>query len=616
MSPWDERFEIAIREVLPSLDAEPLRPDTPLRNAGLSSMKVVSLLVRLENTYGATFADEDLTFDAFATPDQLWNLVSKSLTASQKPEEDEVRTLHRWFADSVERWPDQTALKVDSIAYTYRQLDRLSAHVAQRILDRCGSVPPARIGLLARRSLIAYVGYLAVQRLGCTAVPLGSDFPVARNQAAVGAADVGLVLADGSHSGDEFPVPFVVLGMADLAGMASRPAAGVVAEPAAGAPAYILFTSGSTGVPKGVPVTHANVSAYLAHVIPRYELGPGARLSQNFDLTFDLSVFDLYASWGSGAAVVAAGPHDRLSVTAYVNKNHITHWLSVPSVVSLVAGRRLLRPGTMPSLRWSLFCGEPLTIQQARAWREAAPASTVENLYGPTELTVSCLEYRLPADVGSWPTTPSGTVPIGRSYPHLEQVVLDEAGNPADTGELCVRGPQRFDGYLDPEHNRGRFLRFDGRAPATEYDGAAPVPDDHWYRTGDRVAHINGQLVHLGRIDDQVKIRGYRVEPGEIEALLREQDGVTEAVVVALGDTDGDVTLTAAVTGSVANPATLAVPLRRQLADYMVPGRIVLLDSIPRNRNGKVDRRALARTLQAAGRPSAAGPTAPVGQGS
>src|SRR5262249_18187281 len=149
-----------------------------------------------------------------------------------------------------------------------------------------------------------------------------------------------------------------------------------------------------------------------------------------------------------------------------------------------------------------------LTLDQARAWAAAAPASAVENLYGPTELTITCTAYRLPGDVERWPRTPNGTVPIGRPLPHPQAMVT--AG-----GQLGVRGPQRFDGYLEPNDDEGRFV-------------------DDWYRTGDRVAWHDGELVHLGRTDEQVKIGGHRIEPGEVECALREHPAVDEAAVLAI----------------------------------------------------------------------------------
>ncbi|KAB8190935.1 amino acid adenylation domain-containing protein [Nonomuraea phyllanthi] len=503
------------------------------------------------------------------------------------------RTLYQWFADSAARHGGRVALEVGGGRHTYAELDALSRRLAAEIVAACGE-PPGRVGLYAARSVLAYAGYLAVQRLGATVVPLNPAAPDARNRAIAKAAGLDLVLADAALRPPVLPAATLALRLDRL----DEPPRGMPDTLAARPDdlAYVLFTSGSTGVPKGVPLRHRSVDAYLRHVIPRYELGPGCRLSQTFDLTFDLSVFDMFAAWGSGATLVVPGAYDLVKPVAFVNRERLTHWFSVPSVVSLAMRLRRLAPGSMPSLRWSLFCGEPLTLRQARAWALAAPGSVLENLYGPTELTISCAEYRLPADRDRWPRTANGTVPIGLPYPGVEHLVLDGEGRPAGEGELCLRGVQRFPGYADPGVNEGRFVRFDGQVAAPPRTGDG-VPPELWYRTGDRVAWRDGLLVHLGRLDQQVKISGHRVELGEVEAALRDQPGVHEAVVLAVPGEDGEPALEAACTGAGLDPVALLKGVAALLPGYMVPRSVTLLDELPLNANGKVDRRATAAAL-------------------
>jgi len=508
------------------------------------------------------------------------------------------RTLYEWFAASVAAHGGATALEVGQERLTYRQLSALVDRLAGDLVAAHGMVP-SRVGLLAERSVLAYAGYLAVQRLGSTVVPLNPSFPAARNAAIARAGELDLVLAedgvraeDGADAG--LPVPVLPLTRP------SDPAPGHELPPYAGdmdSVAYILFTSGSTGTPKGVPIRHRNVCAYLHRVVPRYEMGPGSRVSQTFDLTFDLSVFDMFAAWGSGAALVVPDRADLMAPTRFVAAKELTHWFSVPSVVSVARRLRSLAAGSMPTLRWSLFCGEPLTLQQAEAWQKAAAGSRIENLYGPTELTISCTEYRLPRDPAEWPRPANGTVPIGTPYPGLEHVVLDADGRPCDDGELCVRGPQRFPGYLDPANNAGRFVAYEDGGRARDFDGGGPVSDALWYRTGDRVTWQDGRLVHLGRLDQQVKVRGYRVELGEIEAALRELPGVRDALVVAVPGADGESDLEAVCTGSAAQPQELLAALRLRLPAYMVPRGISRYEELPLNANGKVDRKTVAAEI-------------------
>ncbi|MBN9739823.1 D-alanine--poly(phosphoribitol) ligase [Amycolatopsis sp. A1MSW2902] len=504
-------------------------------------------------------------------------------------------TLHQRFAGAVARFPERTALELDGTSLTYRELGSLCEGLASRIAADLGRTP-RRVGLLSGRSLIAYAGYLAVQRLGATCVPLSPKAPSARNAASVAAAGLDAVLSDDVAA--DLGVPTVTVSAVDVKEMIGSGRTLGPAPASAQELAYVLFTSGSTGTPKGVPIRHENVASYLDHVVERYEIGPGARLSQNFELTFDLSVFDLYAAWTSGATLVAPSSRDLLSVVGFARRNELTHWFSVPSVVSYAMRRGSLVPDAMPALKWSLFCGEPLTVEQAAAWQRAAPRSTLENLYGPTELTISCAQYRLPRNVEER-LRGHPSVPIGTPYPHLQHIVVDENGTQADTGELCVRGPQRFDGYLDPAANEGRFVELDENGVARRYAGSEPLGERHWYRTGDRVqAHEEGWL-YLGRLDNQVKVRGHRVELEEVEWAVRDQLKIAQAVVLAVPDDHGDLCLACVLPGPPGAPDAVVRELRDRLPEYMIPQRIVYVDELPLNGNGKIDRRAAARRFAA-----------------
>ncbi|RMB83423.1 AMP-binding protein [Streptomyces shenzhenensis] len=496
--------------------------------------------------------------------------------------------LYTWFADSAARFGDRRALETGAEHLTYTELRALCEGIAAGLLADLGAVP-RRAGLMTGRGVLAYASYLALQRLGSTVVPLSPGAPSERNRRIAETAGLDVVVGP--------PGPAEVAGVPwHVPAPGGGPVTALPKEPAGGPddPAYLLFTSGSTGVPKGVPVSHRNVSAYLGHVTGAFGTGPDSRLSGTFDLTFDLSVFDMFTAWGSGAALVVPAARDLLTPVRWAAGRDLTHWFSVPSVVSLAHRMRELRPGRLPTLRWSLFCGEPLTRQQAEWWARAAPASTLANLYGPTELTISCTAYVLPADPGLWPLTGNDTVPIGELHPGLEHLVLDERGRPATTGELVVRGAQRFAGYLDRAENSGRFVAPDPADGAVGGAGGPDLTEGHWYRTGDRVTREDGRLVHLGRLDQQVKVNGYRVELGEVEAALRARPGVTDAVVVALSQPGGDTVLRAACSAVAADADALLAELRTRLPSYMVPRSVTVLDRLPLNANGKLDRTAVA----------------------
>ncbi|HEY8984468.1 MAG TPA: amino acid adenylation domain-containing protein [Streptomyces sp.] len=494
--------------------------------------------------------------------------------------------LYGRFAEAAERHPGETALEAGGEELTYRQL----RSAAEALAEKIGEVK--RVGLLASRTLPAYAGWLAALRAGAAVVPLSPEHPGARTAETGRAAGLDLILTDAAEQGPgDVGVPVLAVSVDEVKAWAAQDApARPYTPPAPDDTAYLIFTSGSTGRAKGVPIAHRNICAYLDDLAGRYGIGPGSRLSQSFELTFDGSVHDLFVAWTAGGTLVVPRRAQLMSPVRTVNTLRLTHWFSVPSLISFASRLGTLTPGAMPTLRWSVFGGEPLPLRAARAWREAAPQSRIDVLYGPTETTISCTGHLLPDDPADWTATPNGTAPIGTPHPSVEAVLLGEDGRPGDTGELCVRGALRFSGYLDPGENSGRFLDEELR-PA---DG--PPAPGHWYRTGDRVTRQEGVLVHLGRTDHQVKIRGHRIELGEIEAALRRQEGVRDAAVITAVAADGEPELLAAVSGA-AGPDALYEAVGGELPPYMMPRRITVLDELPLNANGKIDRRTLLAVL-------------------
>lgn len=507
--------------------------------------------------------------------------------------------LYDLFSDSVRRCGSATAIEITGQSLTYAELNAAVERMAGRILRAAGG-RPSRVGLLTSRSLVTYLGYLAVQRLGAAVVPLNQGAPVTRNLAITKDAGLDLTIVDDSAATQlpEYPqqagIPILDLtggrGQALLEGDENAVPLPDL-DTGADDTAYIIYTSGSTGRPKGVPTTHGNVMALLGDVIPRFGFVADCRVSQTFELFFDGSVVEMFGTWGSGATLCVAQHSDVFAPVRFVNEKRLTHWLSVPSIISFARRLRALAPGSMPTLRRAMFGGEALTIEQAEAWLAAAPNAVINNCYGPTELTVICTGYQLPADRAAWPVTSNRSIPIGDIYPHLDHVLLDDDLRACDDGELCLRGPQRFPGYLDSDENAGRFLSYDGTV-ATPYDGSEPLTADHWYRTGDRVRREDGELVHLGRFDDQVKVRGNRVELGEIESALRRHPAITDVVVLTLAAADDEIDLHAVYAGDPVAESDFA----RILADlpvYMRPRSYHRRDVIPLAANGKVDRKRL-----------------------
>ncbi|MEV5328757.1 AMP-binding protein [Nonomuraea sp. N2-4H] len=500
--------------------------------------------------------------------------------------EEIQRNLHGRFLNGLAAAPQGAALRLGGRTVTFEELHELALLWAGSLLH-AGVTGP--VGVLAEKGTTAYAGLLATLYAGTTVVPLHVGFPPDRTARMMSAAGVTAVIADerGARLLPELRergfYGSVLLPEGGGEGSVAISAAHALAQPVAAppdAPAYILFTSGSTGRPKGVTLTHANLTHYFGVLDERYDFTPGDAFSQTFDLTFDCAIFDLFCAWGAGAPAVPVPPRGHADLPAFLDDHQVTVWFSTPSGISLARRLGALRPGALPGLRWSFFAGEALRCQDVEDWITAAPHATVENLYGPTELTVTIAGHRWSDE--SAKLAVNGVVPIGAVHPGHQVLLVTEDGEVTDEeeGELCVAGPQLTPGYLDPRDGEGRFLQHDGHT---------------FYRTGDRVRRLPGdELAYLGRRDAQVQVQGWRVELAEIEhALLAAGDGVAEAAAVGV-DGPAGTELVVFYTGEPRPPVELANRLRRTLPHGMVPKRYHHLGELPLNANRKVDRKALA----------------------
>jgi amino acid adenylation domain-containing protein len=515
---------------------------------------------------------------------------------SESPDSTGAPTLADWFGRGLRGSADGLALRVGSREWTYAELHDVALRLAGAMHTAAGGQPEV-VGVLAARSLECYAGILAGTYAGAAVVPLSPIFPAARTIAMARAAGVRTIVAD--QQGMRL-VPDLASALPGMAIVCLEPVptnasgartvaateGGALRAPVGGKPddvAYVLFTSGSTGRPKGVPVTHRNMAHFLATNLARYDLGPQDVCSQTFDCTFDLAMFDLFVTWSAGATVVSTPAQAFWALPDFVAKHGLTLWFSVPSAISLVQRRGGLSPGSLPSLRWSLFCGEALTLEDAARWQGAASSSVLENLYGPTELTIACSVYRW--DQATSPAAcVNGIVPIGLMYPGMSALLIDGEGQATDPiGELCVSGPQMFPGYLDYRDDAARFVTVSGQ---------------RWYRTGDLVRTCGeAGFAYLGRVDHQVKIRGYRLDLAELEWHARSVKGVAAAVLVTVTDPCSR-RLFAWFTGDPGAAPRILEKLRVTVPEYMVPHWIEHVPELPLNANRKIDRGALAAMAQ------------------
>jgi len=353
--------------------------------------------------------------------------------------------------------------------------------------------------------------------------------------------------------------------------------------------AYILFTSGSSGTPKGVKVSHANVLAYLRAIHGMWNLQPGYRASQFHDFSFDPSVSDLFTTWSLGGELCVVPEAELIAPAHFIRRSDLQVWSSVPSVGTLMHKLGMLKANSFPTLRISRFAGEPLPRRMAQAWQAAAPASTVENHYGPTEATIDVARHVYLPGEADLPFV-NDIVPIGSAFPGMDICVIDEQRQPVPhgvTGQIAFKGPQLSQGYLnDSEKTQSVFVRLDWDASGNT-----------WYLSGDAgLVNPQGQMECLGRMDSQIKVAGRRVEIGEIEAALASFAPLSDVVVVAVKDAQGLVTeLVGFTTGQVSahDLADIKKASARTLDAVFFPKRIVALDQLPYAVSGKVDRRAL-----------------------
>lgn len=526
---------------------------------------------------------------------------------------EQFRNLISGFFASVENFPSRPALVVGDDCFSYQDLGQLVSNIATTIIDKEECSNPL-VAILASRSLTAYTGVLGILASEKGYVPLNPKFPIERTRKMLvrSGSDIVIVGHEGVQTLEAMlphidqPFTFILPEVSNVRALSDRfaghrfissteisqglkiPAFPRVQPESI---AYLLFTSGSTGEPKGVPINQMNVQSYVQYVCNRYDLNEHDRVSQEFDMTFDLSVHDMFVCWECGACLYGIPERYVMAPAKFIRDQQLTVWFSVPSVIAFVSKMRMLKPGCFPSLRYSLFCGEPLPASSAQAWQEAAPNSIIENLYGPTEATIAISHYKWD-DLKSPGDCVNGIVPIGWMFEGQRSCIIDKKRqllSDGEIGELCLAGSQVTSGYWNnPEKTKEQFIRLPDFAETT------------WYRTGDLVKRDgNGCLYYLGRMDSQIKIRGYRVELQEIDHVLRKVSGTEQVVTIAwpVNNSSADGIVAFICHSQDCDKQTILAYCKQVLPEYMVPRNIYFVDEIPLNVNGKIDRLKLVKQL-------------------
>jgi amino acid adenylation domain-containing protein len=507
--------------------------------------------------------------------------------------------LQQLLATSAERYPEKPAVEARGRALTYGELQTRSNQLAHLLRER-GVRRGDRVGLFFPKAVESLVAMLGVLKAGAVYVPLDPHAPTRRVAGIAENCGVRALVttAERLRALDASSLACAVLVSGEGQGDAEIPWTALDAYPTTTPPelsvegdlAYILYTSGSTGQPKGVMLTHRNALTFVDWCATTFDIRSEDRLSNHAPLHFDLSVFDVYNALGAGATVSMI--HEEIAVfpqrlAALMESQGLTVWYSVPSALVYLLLHGDLGTRDLDRLRLVLFAGEVFPMKYLRQLADVLPRAELYNLYGPTETNV-CTYHR----VDRWRLAGQERLPIGRACANTETLALDPDGGvigPGEIGELYVRGPSVTPGYWGDPAKTQRAL-----VPNT----LQPHLGERLYRTGDLVTpDEHGEYLFLGRRDSQVKSRGYRIELGDIEAALYAHPSVAEAAVIAVPDGEVGSRLRGFVAlkpGESLTAGALQAHCGGLLPRYMVPESIELRPELPKTSTGKTDRTRLA----------------------
>lgn len=525
--------------------------------------------------------------------------------------------LHQLLTESAERNPSQTAVVGPGGSLTYGELERLSNQIAHELRE--GGVRPAdRVGLFLEKRVEGVAALLGIQKAGAAYVPVDPFSPPQRAAYILSNCSVR-ALVSASHKISKLPGEFLnspglqsLLLVEDAPGPApaelpaqlrvrtldqvrrTQPDAHPDVPITDNYLAYILYTSGSTGEPKGVMISHLNSLTFVNWCYDTFRVKPEDRVSSHAPLHFDLSVFDLYCTLKAGATICLV-PSSAVAFPAelgrWISENAISIWYSVPSALIQLVEHGQLDQHNYDRLRTVLFAGEVFPIKYLRRLVKALPKPDYYNLYGPTETNVCTYYHVQPSDLEESRTQP---VSIGKACANSEVVAINDRGEPAKVGgegELYVRSGTVMKGY---------WGRPQDTAKSVVPNFLNPEFADVLYRTGDIVRPMaDGNFEYVGRRDKMIKSRGYRIELGEIEAALYAHPEVLEAAAIAVPDEKIGARIQAyVVVQNGLTRAELEMSCSQRIPRYMMPDVLEIRSQLPKTSTGKIDKKTLETEMQ------------------
>jgi len=481
--------------------------------------------------------------------------------------------------EAIEKNDTQNAFYFGDTFYTYKEFAQVISNIRKGIQDHI-SENDSTVGLITNDDIETYASIIALWLEGKAYVPLNPEFPESRNHTVIKQAEINSILDSSTDKVfDQFKT--IQSNTLDIAEINLTPR-----QIGPNELAYIFFTSGTTGTPKGVPITFGNLSGFIdAFWDLGYEITNKDRCLQMFELTFDLSVMSYLAPIHKGACIYTI-PKDEIKysyIFELMEDHELTFALMVPSILHYL--RPYFDEINCPAMKFSLFCGEALPLDVTQEWSQCIPNATIANVYGPTECTIFCTDYTYKRD--SENKTYNGVLTIGKDMKNTTTIIVDEDNNEVgigEKGELCLSGAQLTPGYWKNEE-KNKEVFFD-----KEHEGKKV----RFYRTGDLcTVDDQGDILYLGRVDFQAKIQGFRVELSEIEfhakAVLDRKNSVAVAFTNSIHNTE----IGLVIESTAFDTKQLIEDLKNRLPQYMIPTQIRFIDSFPLNTNGKTDRKKL-----------------------